>query len=479
MSPPDDLTSLLQRFTSRYRAALLTKAAVLAALGIGAIGVLAWRLHALRVAPLWRMGAPTALALVAASSLASWLRRRWISREGSAAHLDEAFGLQQRLVTAEQFAGAAQPPALYGLLVEDAARRVSLRETRFPKPLGRAAGALALVLLLLLLWPLAGRSPLLQLAQLPHATPPQPRPQPQVPPNPEQQDQSQHDGNSQQQRQPSSSGQESPSQSSGTGQPQQPGRGGDESQDASSQRDSGSQGGSQGEGQRQATSNKGEATSDKQQATSDKGQGTGDRKQETGDKGQGTSDKGQGTEQEDGDHSREPSSASGESDQRRDQSGSQASREQAGTGQGQSLGNQEALKAEIQKLLKDVSGELKELQAQMAAAQQQSASPPGASTDPDLYASPEAIDSRTGTALPIQLKTDTTPTASQRPGSGSGRPSGEVSGASPQTKAEDARLSDEPLQEPPASRQPVPPEYRSLFDRLSHPDAQPSQTSSP
>jgi hypothetical protein len=127
------------------------------------------------------------------------------------------------------------------------------------------------------------------------------------------------------------------------------------------------------------------------------------------------------------------------------------------------------LKAEIQELLKEVSGELKQLQAQLATAKDKPPLDAGTSTDPKLYESPMTLDRKGGTVLPIQLQTDTTPIKAQRPGSGVGPPSGEVSGALPQMKAEEAELSDEPLEEPSAPRQMVPPEYRSVFDRL-HPD---------
>jgi hypothetical protein len=139
--------------------------------------------------------------------------------------------------------------------------------------------------------------------------------------------------------------------------------------------------------------------------------------------------------------------------------------QQAGQGGGQAVAG-DVTRAEIQRLLKEVSGELRQLQAQLAAANDEPAPEPGTSTDPELYGAAEALDRAKGSPLPVQLDTDTVETKAERPGGGVGQPAGEAEGATPQVQAEDAQLSEQPLEETPASRQTVPPEYRLVFERL-------------
>ena len=128
------------------------------------------------------------------------------------------------------------------------------------------------------------------------------------------------------------------------------------------------------------------------------------------------------------------------------------------------------MKADIQKLLKEMSGELKNLEAQLEAAKDQPQPKAGTGTDPNLYGDAAKLDeTNPGNPLPLQLQTDNVATTkSGRPGGGVGTPSGEVSGAAPQAQAQEAQLSEQPLDEAAASRQPVPAEYRSVFDQLRH-----------
>ena len=180
----EDLHEVLTRFIARYRAAVLTKAGLLAALGMAVLAASAWRLRSLQVPSVWSLGAPMALAAAVAVGLGWWVRRHWLSPRVGAAYLDQLLDLQQRLVTAEEFAGTAHPSPLYPLLVEDAARRCETAQAHLPKPLTSASGLLALVLLLLLLWPHGGRTPM-RLAQLPaHPSPPSPSPSQTPPPGP-------------------------------------------------------------------------------------------------------------------------------------------------------------------------------------------------------------------------------------------------------------------------------------------------------
>ena len=201
-----DLPFLLQRFTMRYRAALLAKTALLAALGLGVAAALAWRLFMLQLGALWRVGVPAAVAIVTGASLGWWTHSRWLSRRASAAYLDRLLGLKQRLVTAEEFAGAPNAPALYPLLVADASKWVEDSRTRYPRSLDRTTAVLLALLLLVLACPFGGHSPLQQLAQLP--TPMRPVRPPslvQPPPPSPQSRQPQQQGGPGQPSQPSSS----------------------------------------------------------------------------------------------------------------------------------------------------------------------------------------------------------------------------------------------------------------------------------
>ena len=187
----------------------------------------------------------------------------------------------------------------------------------------------------------------------------------------------------------------------------------------------------------------------------------------------GRAGQGESAQQRSGDATTQSQGGNGKERQRAEQAMGQ--QQSAAGGLGQSSRNQEALREDIQQLLKEVSGELKQLQAQMAAAEHHSPPEAGMSSDPNLYESPMPLERSAGEAVPIQLKTDTAQTAAQRPGGGVGTPSGEVSSAMPRTQAEDAQLSDQPLEETPVSRQPVPPEYQSVFDQLRKPNTPPAE----
>ena len=460
-------SDVLQRFTARYRARLLLKAGVLAALGAGVAAVLAWRLHRLQAGPAWAVGVPSLLGLAAAVALSGWLRRRWLSRQGGAAYLDRVLGLQQRLITAEEFAHAAQPPLLYPLLIEDVAHRVVAQGVRFPKPWDRTAMALAALLLALLLWPVRGGSVLQQLAQLPRPTPPSIPPE--MPPPPEGErggpDASQHrskgaSGGSHQpqpSQQGQSSGQPGPStQGESTASPSQEGRGQEgRSHDASgSQPTADRSGDGQGQGSTADASRAGERGA--QQA----GDASSPQEGEQGSEARGRSD--------------EPGQQAQPGGAQPHQAAASASAEAPSGGGGQSSADQAALRAEIHELLQEVSGELKQLQAQLAEAHGDTAPDPGTSTDPDLYEAPTPLgpEAGDGSALPMSLGTDAAETRSTRPGGGVGEPSDVVSSDAPRAQAEDAQLSDTPLEERAAGRQVVPPEYREVFDRLQKPRVQ-------
>ena len=128
-------------------------------------------------------------------------------------------------------------------------------------------------------------------------------------------------------------------------------------------------------------------------------------------------------------------------------------------------GQSDALKADIQELLKEVSGELKELQARSTPPDQRPQA--GTGTDPNLYGGDEPLDSSApGDPLSLEVGSDTKPASQQRAGSGVGKAGDEVARSAPKARTEDARLADQPLPEPPSTRQPIPAEYRSVFDQL-------------
>jgi len=443
-----DIPALLTQFARRYRRRLLARAGILIALGLGCLGLLSWRLQALALGRVWVAGLPGALALMGAAALGWWLRRSWISRQGAANHLDQAFGLQQRLVTAAEFAQVEQKSSLYPLLLEDAARRLSSDRLRTPRPFTRVTAVLALALLLLLAWPGRGRIPL-RLAQLPMTPAPPP-----LPSTPETSDQRPE------------SAEQSRSSTAGRQQP--------DTDHASSPQGAGaspSQAGAQGQHNAQQTPPQGNAgsggPSDAAPATGQGGSAT-----QPGDpaaKQDGPATQSGGNSQPQSGASR-PQQAGGKSKAsegsgRSSQAGSSA-KEEAGRGGGQATMAQEAMQSEIQQLLKEVSGELQELQTQLAAAQDQPHPAPGTSTDPELYGHATALDRSSGALLPIQLDTDAEETKARRPGSGVGKPSGDVSTETPKALAENAQLSDTSVEETSTARQPLPPDYRNVFDRL-------------
>ena len=525
---------LLQQFRLRYRTALLTKIGLLGVLGLGILGAAAWRFHTSHLQSVWGMRLVGAASVVGLISLLWWVHRRWVSPEATAAYLDQMLHLEQRLLTAAEFARQKHPPALYPLLVDDIAHRYATHQAQFPRPLDRTTGALAMMLLLLLFWP--GEHAPLRLAQAPAIFhPPQP-PQPQTPPPPEQHQHDESQRSSTQQASAASqqgqSQQASGSEGSGKhseagGQSNTPQQGVTGSQEnpqgtsstnatrgaepPSQDQPSGKQQATaaqqpaenaqrRGEGAQPAGDHKG-STADQRQATSDKEHGSArERSGQTPNnkqaRGGNTQQSGTGKERESAQQQQAKSGTSSSSGERpgskpssvQQQSQGQQVREgrsvQLGAQQQASpggsgtppIGNQDALKAQIQELLKEVSGELKQLQAQLSSANDLPKPQAGTSTDPGLYESPMPMDQAKGGSLPIQLQTDAAPTKNQRPAGGVGQSSGDVAHAAVRTSIEEAQLSDEPREETPTARQPVPPEYRSVFEQLRKRGPQQSET---
>src|SRR3989338_8174082 len=442
-----DVTILLKQFTSRYQMALIAKAAVLGALALGIAGTCGWRLHLLRASPWWSLGLPTALILASVGGLAWWLRLRWISVHAAADKLDNTLGLQQRLVTTLEFANTQPSPALCPQLVDDTTHVFASQKVRVPLPIGRAALGAAVILLLLLLWPFQGTEPI-RLAGLPGMPPSTPPPQPETPPpSPDEQDQQQN----QQQDQRQDQGQDQQPQSSSGGQ----------SQEQQQQQQQSSQPSSDGQQSPQPDAGTREQQQQQQQQASD-----GKLQQNQQDQRAGSQDKSGQGQQQAAQQAGQREGSQGNSQSADGTQQQQPAQGKSGSGAQRLGGGQDALKADIQQLLKELSGELKDLQQQLSEAETQ-AREAGTSTDAQLYGDPEALEQAQGSSIPIQLKTDTVETDAARPGGGGvGQPSGEISGAAPQAQPEAAQLAEESLEDAAVSRQRVPPEYQSVFDRL-------------
>jgi len=475
------LSELLQQFSARYHKALITRAALMAGLGSGCCALLAWRLMLLKVQAPASLG--VALGLVAALfiSLGFWLKHRWMPQKQAAAYLDLHLGLQQRLVTAEEFANTPGRSALYATLVDDLSRQASGKQLKTVRPWNHTSGVLAIALLLLLLWP-----------QLNSVLPPGLR-QPELMQQPPKQ-KVQQDSQQQQQQQ------------SGAGQPQSTNNSGqkDNSQKAGSQQ-SPFNGSQQGASQQNPQSNPGSAQNPNSQAGSSGSQssqqsGTG-QKQDSPQTAQGSGSQSQanpssGADQNQGSTPQNNAQQSAQKQNQQGQSGQQSQSgaqqntqskqggQQSGAGQkqnspeaaqgsgnqglGQSMGNGAELKADIQKLLKEMSGELKELQGQLDAAKDQPRPQAGSGTDPNLYGAAEKLDPLASkNPMPLQLEADQKTTdKAGRPAGGVAKSSGGISGDLPQTQAQPAQLADQPSEEAASSRQPVPVEYRTVFDQL-------------
>lgn len=445
-----DLRDVLTTFTARYRAAALLRIGLLSSLALAMLAALAWRLSLMQVPPVFSLGAPAVLAAAVVAGAARWVQRRRLFSKHGTAHLDQLLGLQQRLVTAEEFATRSSTSSLYPLLVADAARCCETAQA--PKPLTRTSGVLIL-LMLLLLWPRGGRAT--QLARQPGL------------PSPGSPNGSQPGGASPSPTESKPGG--ASSASTGTGQPPQG--------QHQSQQQQGQQREQQSQGQRQQS--QGQQSQEQQQGRQ------GQSPQGHGKQGENTSSQ---DAQGEGKSQRQQRDAGGRqqshspSNQGQADGASAAQAQQTGKGSGskggQSPGGQEALKGEIQQLLRQVSGELKQLQAQLDNTKSPSQPDAGTGTDAQLYdTAPSELGPSGHTPMAIQLKTDIGEIKTLRPGGGVGEASDAASGDGPKTAAENAQLSETPIEESASVRQTVPPEYVGVFDRLHRQRAQPAQPS--
>ena len=535
-----DPQHVIQQLLARYRQRLRLRRVSTGVAAVGCLALLLWRLARIGMAPAWL----TALAVAGLAGVGSW--QLWLAKGtrhtglSAARDLDRVLALQERLTTAEQFSRSTTPPLLYGELLKSTEQSLEMAQARLPRWYDRTGIALAVLLLLLLLWP-QPRASMQRLAQKPpEASPRSSAESKSSEPDrtePSEQSSSRDQQRSSSQPQPSGTGQPSQGQQgsgaggqSGRSQASQGGQAGQQSgQSGTSNSDQGqspsqssgmnpSQGQS-GQGQPQtsaggtpqgqgsakgttqaaagqkqtgtaqqaaanAAADRGGQSASKtgatptgaaQQTAKQNGQASGKANQSgAGATGQQRAASGEGNHQDQGQ----------QANQRRDtgqgQQGSGTEKQLAEAQQGASnrpgesggagpTPSQEALKADIKQLLKNLSGELKELQAQQLQnlPAQVSNPAPGLSTDPQLYGDPMALERATGAAMPIQLEADTEATSAARRGGGLGQPSGHISQAAPQQQSEDATLSEQQTEEQGVQRQAVPPEYRPVFERLA------------
>jgi hypothetical protein len=421
---------LIAQLVARQQHRVIMRTVLTCVVGVACVAVLMWRLQQAQVAS-------HTVFLIAGgllSALAIWqgwgVRRGWFSARATVARLDRDLGLQARLITAAEFANVPQPPALYPILVHETTQSIQAASQRAPSVVSRDTLLLAGLLLLVWLWPRTGTPPM-QLAQQPPAM--QPLPPPTSPPHePTPQPQ---DAQGQQNNQ-GSQGTQTDQSRQGSQQGKQDQQGAKEQQDAQGKQDT-------------------QGTQGKQGTQGDQGAQRGEGKQQGA---QGTQSAQQGTpEQQPG--QQQGQGAGTEQTAQAQASGGKSGSEQMGAGT-------EALKAEIQQALKELSGELHTLQEQLEA-QHVQAAPPGTSTDPDLYgeASLEPPPGATN-RLPLSLHVDAQDTQSPRKSGGVGSPTGQISAATPQQAVEDVQLAAEAALESATHQHPVPPEYQPVFERL-------------
>src|SRR3989338_5373141 len=145
------------------------------------------------------------------------------------------------------------------------------------------------------------------------------------------------------------------------------------------------------------------------------------------------------------DQASQRSDGSGGSAQEQAQRAQERARAQAAQGQrsaeqgASGAGDQQAMKAQIQELLQEMSGELEQLQSDLASKEQGPQA--GTGTDPELFGPPELPETEGRRTAPIGLRTDEAQTSRQRRGAGGSGPPGQVDERLPELQPEDAQLS--------------------------------------
>lgn len=470
------LHQILNRYRAQYQQARWRRALISGVLVSAIALALAWRFQLGQAPPAVAAGAGAAAAVLGWVALGWGLRQGRISRTQAAEDLDRVLGLEQRLVTAAECLEGQKTSELYPALLADVEAKATSPTTGYPKPWSRTSSVLVALLALLLCWPYQGQLPLGLKVPEPPSEPPTPPPTP-PPPSPDQQQQQNPQAggggtsnannspqNQNQQPPPASansSGASGQSPSSGQSQNNQSSSQGQGSQSQSqSQGQSGAQGqGQQGAGQQGSGQQQGAQT---QQGTPQQSAG-----QQSGGQQAGSSESANASSSRQQSAGQQQSSGQQGSSQPQGAQGQQAGTPQQATQSQPGQGDQQALKGEIQQLLKEMSGQVKELQGQLSQ-MEQNPPPPGTDTDPDsLFDETTPLDPLTGAPLPMQLETDAATTKAARRGGGTGKPSGDVGTEGPEQQVQDdAQLSTTPTEQAAVTRQPVPPEYRPVFERL-------------
>lgn len=498
------LSAELGSTVGRYQRALLTKFFVLTALTVACLFALGLRFESILA-----RGVLAVVAVLAVLGIAYGVRLRWLSRRAAMQKIDDTLDLKQRLLTVSEFEKLSDPPPLYNQLLEDTREKMGRMQQHLPRPVDRKALVLAVLLLLLLFFPWKGTAPI-QLAQLfmPPSSSPIPPPDPQQdqqqPTHPDQPQDRQESSSQQEeenQEQPSKGSQPKPQPSEGSGEsessPQRQKSGDSKDGEDSSEGSQGEQQSSQGsdtepgdgqQGSEQQSSNQQDQQGRAQQSGSQQEQGGGDSKEGASSSEANNTDGSQSNERKDSAHQQqlsgegqqEQSAASQSSDQpgQGEKSGGAGAHREAqavsessegNSGQGASVGGQEALRGDIQKLLKEMQGELQEIQAQLEQQADKEGPSAGQGTDPNLYGDAQMPPSILGneSKVPLQLETDTERIESKRKAGGVGSASYEgVSTEGPSAKREEAFLAEQPLEETAGARRAVPPEYQSVFESL-------------
>jgi len=504
-----DIGQTIQGLLARYQRHLVLHAGAVGMLGLGCLVALLWRLSHYGLKPWVLLG--IGLGSLLGLSLWQWrvLRRAWLYLPHAALKLDQALRLEARLLTAAQFAHVPNPPPLYPVLIQDPALSLSSSEKHLPRVADRWTIALAVTLLVLMVWPSRSVLPTTLAMRTPSTQPPsEPPPPAAVPPDlpaprqravagqagpSKQQQQAQEHQQPPQVQQPfglggaaqqdceagggdSSAGQ----QSSAAGQTSEQGTSKDsrvaqaQSPSSPAYRPSGAGRQTAQQAQGQAQQSKADSTTPRQTAdtkpTSQQQQDTSQQqaRQSTGRSADKPSQSSTRDSHKTGTASTR-TSAQRQGSAKTDQTAPQ--RSQATQGQGatpSSSGQQDLLKADIQQLLKEMSQELQQLQEQLVEHKDLPNPTPGTATDPQLYEDAASLEKAAGAQLPIQLEVDQEPSASKRRAGGVGEPSDQVADASPQQTPEDVTLGEQAAEEQAVSRHPIPPEYRPVFERLSH-----------
>ncbi|MBI3010054.1 MAG: hypothetical protein HYY57_03610, partial [Candidatus Omnitrophica bacterium] len=455
----------LQQAIGRYQAQLIGRRRGLGFLVVIVSLAAGLRLHQLGWPWPWSLGFAVFAAVAGIMVCFRWIRLALLSFSKTASHLDRTLGLKQRLVTAQEWANRQPQPALYAQLIADLERRCSKMRLRPPVAIDRAAAALFVLLIVLLIFPGSGRllittepsSPTIKAAQTSQekATLPQQAEEPESlqRPRPERLEPASRTSGegSQQGAQPcgeNSQGQSSQSSQDSSGNQQEK-----ESQSSKGRQQNHSDSQQAGE---QTQSQAGQAGKDQAQRSSGESQDS--RQDSQGGKGSASQRAESNAEQGKADASAQAQSTGTRANEGK--SGNQAEAGQSGQSQ--------QLQAEIQQLLKEVSGQLEQLQTQME--KNEPAQPNiGTGTDPELYdkVKEQPGDESQGQQVPIGLESDESPTASERAASGVGEARQRSEKAQPQMKEKEVSLSESPTPETPASRQVIPPTYRDVFDRLN------------